>query len=926
MYLLILLLSASLWAKNFTSEKRYVTNINFDRFVNGSSRSVKNSTNLNDSKGGKNNTNFLKSIWQKTFKLPLITPRNVDIKGNNKPFSIIYAMANGFVYLVLKPIDQVQGFVQNALIEPEKTWNYTNLYLNETEKDGDMPGKLYLLYKIMDFEKGYLICVVLGIIFIIATPIVGVCFCSCRLCNHCGGRMYQDLRMARSHWRPIYCCSSFGITMLLIFCNCCIFTTNLWVSEAVNKLPMQSDHVINSVENYMNGTVMQVEYLQDTANNLTNGLGEEMTKLGSLSVYPVISNLRDHAKFQYDNLQKLEPKILQLVKPVIGDLSVIQTKIKSLKKNSNLFQGEISSIRDELIDLVNKKIPQLECQKSVLCQEIKNNAEDHFRYEDDSLKIDSLEEFGDELILIRKLIENLPKIQAEMVIFLEQPENIRNSIDNDMIRYNVANNSITELEKIQNKLEASISLIPIGPEVFSEFSNELDSHRDLLRNTTENLEAYDDYRFGLAICMFLVLSAVIITNCVGFFGGICGYDKMATPIERSNCSNFGGLSLLISVSLSFIFSWVLMSLVTVSFTFGSHGERYFCKLFATDETITEIHELLDPENPDSDSSWEIHKVAPMYKGMDFIEEYWQKTKNLTELDNRHMKYFYASEKELDPENLIKQQRNSLIKSRTYGLPNYPSGAVTKFKRVKPTLVGSFIRNPYQKKGNQNGNFDSENENEYPVVMNFSTFLNICQNRSSLYEFLLSDNATTFLHESDDRSKSVIKIQEQIEQMKKDNADKNSNNKNGKSRNNFFNQNLNMFEENFKTDDLPKLLYSERPMEIMINHELSNLRKIVLSPIIAETISSNLKNFNAKSKLLNDFLAQLIEFLSETVPFEQYQKMLEIYESATNHNHNGPHNHLNISNLDRNQRFSRGIYEKQKNGVYAREKVVVKIRL
>ena len=39
-----------------------------------------------------------------------------------------------------------------------------------------------------------------------------------------------------------------------------------------------------------------------------------------------------------------------------------------------------------------------------------------------------------------------------------------------------------------------------------------------------------------------------------------------------------------SVGFAFSFGWLMMLLVSFSFTAGSHGERYICDLFAVEES------------------------------------------------------------------------------------------------------------------------------------------------------------------------------------------------------------------------------------------------------------------------------------------------------------------------------------------------------
>ena len=65
-----------------------------------------------------------------------------------------------------------------------------------------------------------------------------------------------------------------------------------------------------------------------------------------------------------------------------------------------------------------------------------------------------------------------------------------------------------------------------------------------------------------------------------------------------------------------------MGLVTASFTIGSHGERYFCELFATDAYSASY----DPD------TGELNQYS-FYPGMHFSEHYWRQT-NMGTVDNK----------------------------------------------------------------------------------------------------------------------------------------------------------------------------------------------------------------------------------------------------------------------------------------------------
>lgn len=71
---------------------------------------------------------------------------------------------------------------------------------------------LCLFLQVAKYYAGMSVCVIVGILFVIVMPLVGCCFCCCRLCNNCGGRMKQKQKSAENN-----CCRMcLTITLLIL--------------------------------------------------------------------------------------------------------------------------------------------------------------------------------------------------------------------------------------------------------------------------------------------------------------------------------------------------------------------------------------------------------------------------------------------------------------------------------------------------------------------------------------------------------------------------------------------------------------------------------------------------------------------------------------------------------------------------------------
>lgn len=72
------------------------------------------------------------------------------------------------------------------------------------------------LSQLLLYELGFLICVAIGVLFIILMPLVGCCFCCCRCCGNCGGRMYQKQGRRMRCRRRALCASVLLVSAFLL--------------------------------------------------------------------------------------------------------------------------------------------------------------------------------------------------------------------------------------------------------------------------------------------------------------------------------------------------------------------------------------------------------------------------------------------------------------------------------------------------------------------------------------------------------------------------------------------------------------------------------------------------------------------------------------------------------------------------------------
>lgn len=94
--------------------------------------------------------------------------------------------------------------------------------LDRTLRDGEpsgAPALCYLsffLFQLLLYELGFLVCMAIGLLFIVLVPLVGCCFCCCRCCGNCGGHMYQKQGQQMGCRRRVLWASVLLVSALLL--------------------------------------------------------------------------------------------------------------------------------------------------------------------------------------------------------------------------------------------------------------------------------------------------------------------------------------------------------------------------------------------------------------------------------------------------------------------------------------------------------------------------------------------------------------------------------------------------------------------------------------------------------------------------------------------------------------------------------------
>ncbi|XP_064305248.1 prominin-1 isoform X5 [Phalacrocorax carbo] len=142
------------------------------------------------------------------------------------------------------------------------------------------------------------------------------------------------------------------------------------------------------------------------------------------------------------------------------------------------------------------------------------------------------------------------------------------------------------LESIGSNITTFTKTLPVQ-KVLADLTIYLTQSEAYVQDYFPVVEQYDFYRWlgCLILCCMVVL--ILVFYYLGLLCGTCGYDKHASPTTRGCVSNTGGNFLMAGVGFSFLFSWVLMIVVVLTFVTGGNVEKLVCEPFE-DKTLFKV--------------------------------------------------------------------------------------------------------------------------------------------------------------------------------------------------------------------------------------------------------------------------------------------------------------------------------------------------
>uniref|UniRef100_A0A3Q2QZL1 Prominin 1a n=1 Tax=Fundulus heteroclitus TaxID=8078 RepID=A0A3Q2QZL1_FUNHE len=451
------------------------------------------------------------------------------------PIGILFQLVHAFLHVV-----QPNAFPHDLIVKLAKD------KFGAIQTEYQKPENIMLTLQAIYYEIGFLICAAVGLLFAVLMPIVGLFFCMCRCCDNCGGEMHQRQRKNADCRR--------GLLGTLLFSTSLVITLINWFLH-------QIDYLISQYATAKNKVIYDLD-------NIGPLLGGRIHGRLDKEVHPALSQVLNMAGVKIQRAIKAMRETKEALENVSVSLVVLQEGAGKLHFNLSHVRNSINRTLDD----PGCRDEESDATTAQLCRSIRRSL--------------SQLQIGANFTRLPDVNPQLEKmknvVKTDLSTVVHRGFSSLNDTPHMVIeqtRYVVSNIQIL-LDSVGSNISSFSKAFPVQT-CLSNFTIFISHAHAKIEDYYPEIDKMDFYRWigCIALCCMVVL--VLAFNYLGLLCGTLGYDKHASPTTRGCISNTGGTLLMAGVGFSFIFSWVLMGLLTAIFLAGGNMEKLLCEPFHT---------------------------------------------------------------------------------------------------------------------------------------------------------------------------------------------------------------------------------------------------------------------------------------------------------------------------------------------------------
>ncbi|XP_076584649.1 prominin 1 b isoform X4 [Chaetodon auriga] len=497
---------------------------------------------------------------------------------------ILFHMVHAFLYVV-----QPNPFPKDLIVQVIQQ-NMGGIKIEEWRK----PENVVLLLQWIYYEVGFLVCATIGVLFVVLTPIIGMCFCVCRCCENCGGEMHQRQRKNIDCQRGFFTASLIATSIFIILGVLIAYAANHNVSAQIKSTRRFINTNMRDLKTFANNTPSQIEYLTAQYTTAKNKVLSELDNIGPLLGGRIHSQLEKEVVPSLDSaLRMAGAKVESAIKAMRETkeaLENVSTSLEVLQEGTGKLQGSLSEERASLSNTLSDPA----CTNGAVshtCNSIRSTLSQLGVNADFSRLPDVSHALANVNTVLRTDLSNI--VQKGYSSFNDTPRLVKEQTKNIVSGTQVLKGM---LDKIGTEINNFAKMFPVEASL-ANFTIYLSQEQKNIESFYPQIDQMDFYRWIGCVAVLCMVVLVLAFNILGLLCGTCGYDKQATPTTRGCLSNTGGNLLMAGVGFSFIFAWVLMGIVTTLFVVGGNVEKLICEPLANRQLfkIIDTPFLVHPE-------------------------------------------------------------------------------------------------------------------------------------------------------------------------------------------------------------------------------------------------------------------------------------------------------------------------------------------
>ncbi|NWH58148.1 PROM2 protein, partial [Geococcyx californianus] len=471
------------------------------------------------------------------------------------------------LHRVPSSLDPLYGLVQRCLDLIQQNPLPTELLRTALNDPGSVRTS-----QVVQYELGYVVCAVVALLFTVAVPVAGMCFCYCRSRRRCGGRLRAHRRSLGCRRHCLLACLSVTSLIILTSVVCAFITSQrvkgqmeLGLGAVPATLRTLQQHIANIPQVRPQGVQMVVDQFEVPRQHIISDLGGLSRSMG-LSIHKQLKAMT------YAALADLQDRA--------GDLQTSLHHLQILDKTVRALASARVELELALRERRQRVVMLLDDPRCTSCASILGRAQS-LELGADYSKVPSVEK-------VLKALAGLP--QSDFAEMIRQGNGTFNSIPELAVErmVQVIQDLRDEVAQITEKVQSIADGFPLH-DYTQPVSEALVKAEDRSQPYLQEVERFERYRWitGTVLCSIILL--ILACNVAGMALGTFGLSKREDPSDYECRGEAGAKFLLVGVGLAFLFSWLLILLVFATFLIGGNIQTLVCRNWVNQE----IYKFID---------------------------------------------------------------------------------------------------------------------------------------------------------------------------------------------------------------------------------------------------------------------------------------------------------------------------------------------